>query len=79
MQDLSPMAASVAEMLKARGETVAVSESSCGGLISAALVSIAGASNFFLGGAVSYTQASREGLIRITEKDMEGMRASTES
>ncbi len=78
MQDLSPMAASVAEMLKARGETVAVSESSCGGLISAALVSIAGASNFFLGGAVSYTQASREGLIRITEQDMEGMRASTE-
>ena len=46
MAELFTTAARVGERLKARGETVAVAESAAGGLISAALLSVAGASAF---------------------------------
>ena len=59
MPDLSSMAASVGQLLKDRGDTIAVSESSCGGLLSASLVAIPGASAYYLGGAVVYTRTSR--------------------
>ncbi len=72
MDALLPAARAVAEKLKARGETVAVCESSAGGLVSAALLAVPGASAYFLGGAVVYTRASREGLLGITEADMAG-------
>jgi PncC family amidohydrolase len=60
---LSAMAAPIAEALIARGESVAVSESSSGGLISAALLSIPGASAYFMGGAVVYTGRARSALL----------------
>ncbi len=63
MQTLLPLAQEIAVLLKARGETVAVSESSTGGLVSAALLSVPGASAYFLGGAVVYTKKAREVLI----------------
>ncbi len=78
MPDLTSLASSLGTLLKERGQTVAVAESASGGLISAALVAVPGASAYYLGGAVSYTQASREGLMRIPEEAMAGMRASTE-
>src|SRR6266545_75824 len=76
---LAVLAASVAARLVARRETVAVAESSAGGLISAALLSIPGASAYFLGGAVIYTQAARRALIRVPDDAVAGMRASTEA
>ena len=79
MSQLSAMAASVGERLKASGASLGVSESSCGGLISAALVAVPGASAYYLGGGVIYTAASREGLLAIGPPDMEGLRASTEA
>ena len=79
MSGLSAMAASVGERLKASGASLGVSESSCGGLISAALVAVPGASAYYLGGGVIYTAASREGLLAITPQAMEGLRASTEA
>mgnify|MGYP001359696284 FL=1 len=78
MEMLLPAARAIGERLKARGETVAVAESSAGGLISAALLAIPGASAYFLGGAVVYTRASRAGLLGITDADMAGMRSSSE-
>jgi len=58
--DLTEAARRAAVALKARGETVAVAEGSCGGLISAALLAVPAASAYYLGGAVIYTrQASR--------------------
>ena len=78
MPDLSRLAASVGQMLKDRGDTIAVSESACGGLINAALVALPGASAYYIGGAVIYTHVSREGLLDIEDGAMEGMRASTE-
>ena len=78
MDTLIPLAEKVAEKLKARKETLAIAESSAGGLISAALLSVPGASAYFLGGAVVYTMNARQGLMGIAPSDMEGMRASTE-
>ena len=78
MQDLIPRAESIAKLLKERKETIAVAESSTGGLISAALLALPGASAYFLGGAVVYTQAARKALLGVTELPA-GMRASTEA
>jgi PncC family amidohydrolase len=79
MPDLIPLGSSLGALLKERGESIAICESASGGLISAALVSVPGASAYYLGGTVSYTQSSREGLMRVTDEMMEGMRASTEA
>jgi len=78
MPDLNSMAASVGALLKQNQQTVAVSESSCGGLISASLVAVPGASAYYVGGAVVYTRTSQKGLLQVPDQAMEGMRASSE-
>ena len=78
MQTLLPIAAEIGERLKARGQTVAISESSAGGLISAALLAQAGASAFYRGGGVIYTPQAFRGLMGLGRADIEGMRSSTE-
>jgi len=72
------LAEAVAARLKARAETVAVAESAAGGLISAALLAVPGASAYYLGGAVVYTRASRQSLLSITEEAMTGLRSASE-
>jgi PncC family amidohydrolase len=62
-----------------RHETIAVAESSTGGLIAAVLLAIPGASAYFVGGAVVYTRTARAALLGIGNADMEGLRASTET
>jgi nicotinamide-nucleotide amidase len=76
--ELMQQAERIAALLKARQETIAVAESSTGGLISAALLGVAGASAYFLGAAVVYTQTARRALLDIPDAAMAGMRASTE-
>ena len=49
----------IGDKLAARGDTLAVAESSAGGLLSAALLARAGASAYYFGGAVLYTRRSR--------------------
>jgi PncC family amidohydrolase len=65
-------------LLKQRKETVAVSESSTGGLIAAALLAVPGASAYFKGGCVIYTEAARRMLLKVSLDDHLGMRPSTE-
>jgi PncC family amidohydrolase len=65
MQTLLPLAEKIGARLKARGETIAIAESSTGGLISAALLSVPGASAYFRGGGVIYTAQARKGLLDI--------------
>src|SRR4029453_7341700 len=75
MDELEALAAEIGETLKARGEKIAVKESSSGGLISAALRSVPGASAYFLGGAVVYTAKARALLTEIPREALEGMRS----
>ena len=75
---LAGLSQSVAAHLMARRETVAVSESSTGGLISACLLAIPGASAYFLGGGVIYTQASRRALLGVPDDAVRGIRSSSE-
>ena len=76
---LTTIAAAVARRLIERKETIAVSESSAGGLISAALLAIPGASAYFLGGGVIYTQAARRGILQVPDEAVKGIRSSTEA
>jgi nicotinamide-nucleotide amidase len=79
MQDLVRRAERAAAMLKERRATVVVAESSTGGLISATLLALPGASSYFLGGAVVYTRSARASLLDIPDTAMAGMRAATEA
>jgi nicotinamide-nucleotide amidase len=79
LPSLLPIAEKIAARLIERGETIAVAESSTGGLIAAALLSVPGASAYFVGGAVVYTRVSRAALLGIGDAEMKGMRASTEA
>ncbi len=79
MNELTTLTASLGTRLKERKETLAVAESSAGGLISAALLAVPGASAYFLGGAVIYTQAARRALLRVPDESVTGVRSSTEA
>ena len=76
--DLRTLAETVGAKLKARGETVAVCETSGGGLISAALLTVSGASAYYRGGAVTYSRWGRDGLLDIPLDELEGIRSSSE-
>lgn len=76
---MEALAAEIGRRLKARGETLAVAESSAGGLVSAALVAVPGCSAFYLGGGVIYTKVARETLAGIPREDVKGMRSATEA
>jgi len=75
---LLELAEQVGGLLKERRETIAVAESSTGGLISASLLSAPGASAYFLGGAVVYTRQARRSLLSIPDTAMSGIRSASE-
>jgi nicotinamide-nucleotide amidase len=58
MRELMPLAEKIGAVLKARKQTIAVAESAAGGLISASLLAVPGASAYFIGGGVFYTRQS---------------------
>lgn len=74
---LFALGARVGDKLAARHETVAVAESSAGGLISAALLSRPGASVYYFGGAVLYTRRAFRLLTTLTADDVAGTRSSS--
>src|SRR5262245_51490292 len=78
MKTLLPLAEKIAASLIARKQTIAVAESSTGGLVAAALLAVPGASAYFLGGAVVYTKSSRAALLGIGDAEMKGLRPATE-
>src|SRR5258708_9631310 len=78
MESLLPIAEKIAARLIERKETIAVAEGSAGGLISAALLAVPGASAYFVGGAVVYTGAARSAFTDISMDDMKGLRPASE-
>ena len=78
MHQLLPLATLVGERLKQRKETLAIAESSSGGLLSAVLLAVPGASAYFLGGAVVYTAKARVLLMDLPRESVAGMRSASE-
>ena len=78
MKDLVLIAEKIAAKLIERRQTIAVAESSTGGLISASLLAVPGASAYFLGGAVVYTRDARRILMDIPDGAMKGIRSASE-
>jgi nicotinamide-nucleotide amidase len=78
VNDLIPLAETIAARLKARRESIAIAESSTGGLISAALLALPGASAYFLGGAVAYTRQAKVLLLGLDEAALTEFRSATE-
>lgn len=68
----------IAALLKERSETVAVAEGSAGGLVSASLLAVPGASAFFVGGAVVYTVTASRAWMAGAIETPSGMRGATE-
>jgi nicotinamide-nucleotide amidase len=78
MPSLTTMADAIGALLKERQQTIAVAESSTGGLIAAALLAVPGASAYFVGGGVIYTRLAREALLGLDLTTHPGLRPSTE-
>ena len=76
--ELAALGAEVGRRLQARGETVAVAESSAAGVIAAALLALSGASAFFRGGAVVYTREAKAALLRVPDARLLEPRPATE-
>jgi len=79
MKELVTIAEQIAAKLVARKQTIAVAESSTGGLISASLLAVSGASAYFLGSAVVYTRDARRILMDIPDDAMKGIRSASEA
>lgn len=73
------VAARAGELLRRRGETIAVAESSAAGLIAAALLGVPGASSYFFGGVVAYTTVAKRELLGLAADDFAIARAATET
>ncbi len=56
-----------------------MAESSCGGLISASLLSIPGASAYFVGGTVTYTRVANQAYLAGAVAAPPGLQAETEA
>ncbi|MFZ5932004.1 MAG: CinA family protein [Pseudomonadota bacterium] len=72
---LAALSGPAAALLIANRQTVSVAESSCGGLISAALVAVPGASAFYIGGGIIYTAQGGKALLPERPK---GMKSATQ-
>jgi nicotinamide-nucleotide amidase len=75
---LDELGARAGALLKERGDTIAVAEGSCGGLISSALLAVPGASAYYVGGSVIYTLAAKRGLLGDVIETPKGIRGATE-
>ncbi len=63
--DDDSLASVVLELLRRRGQTLAVAESCTGGGLGAALAAVPGASDVFLGGVIAYANTVKQGLLAV--------------
>jgi len=76
--ELVEVGARVGALLRERGEDVAVAEGAGGGLVSAALLAVPGASVYYRGGAVIYTLAASRAFMAGAVEAPPGLRGATE-
>lgn len=68
----------LAQALKERGLVCATAESCTGGLIGAALTSVSGSSEWYVGGVISYANSVKTGLLGVDEAALEAHGAVSE-
>ena len=78
IEQLVQVAGHVGEALKGRGQTIAVADGATGGLISAGLLSVPGATAYYVGGGVIYSLKGRDILLDLDKAELTGMRSVTE-
>lgn len=78
LTDLLSLGERAGTLLRERGDSVSVAEGSAGGLISAALLAVRGASAYYVGGTVVYTMVAKDRLVAGAVEAPEGMRGATE-
>lgn len=78
LESLAKIAAQAGDMLKARAEKIAVVDGATGGLISASLLAMPGASAFFLGGSVIYSLKGRRIALDHAPGSLRGLTSATE-
>lgn len=78
LEELHPQAIRIAEMLRARDEKVAVADGATGGLIAAALLTVPGALNFYMGGGIVYSLRARDILFALPRDAYHGMTSASE-
>ena len=69
----------IAELLRERKETISVAESSVGGLLSASLLAVPGASDYYMGGTVVYTMRARRKLLGLSKEILDTQEPLTET
>ncbi len=77
-KELLHLSKQVGELLISKGHSIGIAESSSGGLVSAHLLAVPGASKYFLGGSVIYTRFAQRGFLNVIDSEMDGLRAATE-
>ena len=78
MEELPDILLKISRILTKRKETVSVTETSTGGLISAGLLSVPGASSYFVGGVIPYARSVRGDLLNITKDKVVGLSPMSE-
>ena len=78
MEELPDILLKISRILTKRKETVSVTETSTGGLISAGLLSVPGASSYFVGGVIPYARSVRGDLLNITKETVVGLSPMSE-
>jgi nicotinamide-nucleotide amidase len=63
--DETTLEQAVVELLRVRGRTLAVAESCTGGLLGGTITNVAGSSDVFLGGVISYSNRAKEELLGV--------------
>lgn len=65
-----PLEQAVGELLRARKETLAIAESCTGGLVCHKITSIAGSSEYFLGGMITYSNEQKVKALGVSENTL---------
>lgn len=76
--DTGSLEASLVAALRERGLTFACAESCTGGLIAKRIVDLAGVSDVFIGGAVTYANSAKEALLGVRRETLEAYGAVSE-
>ncbi|MBO4645413.1 MAG: competence/damage-inducible protein A [Bacteroidales bacterium] len=77
-EDRESMPELVAEVMRACGKTLSTAESCTGGMLAAKLTALAGASEYFSGGVVSYSNDVKENVLGVRHETLEQWGAVSE-